>query len=87
MTTFTTEDRKEAERKKEQWELAYDDWVKLLERVKLASALACASIMVFCASAFAVAISFSTFIAFCVACILALIDCTTASGNLKDPIR
>ena len=32
MTTFTTEDRKEAERKKEQWELAYDDWLKLLDR-------------------------------------------------------
>ena len=32
MTTFTTQDRVEAERKKEQWELAYDDWLKLLDR-------------------------------------------------------
>lgn len=32
MTTFTTQDRVEAERKKEQWELAYDDWLKLLDK-------------------------------------------------------
>ena len=31
MTTFTTEDRASAERKKEQWEIAYDDWKQLLE--------------------------------------------------------
>jgi len=31
MTTFTTEDRIEATRKTEQWELAYADWVKLLD--------------------------------------------------------
>jgi hypothetical protein len=30
VTTFTTEDRIEATRKTEQWELAYADWVKLL---------------------------------------------------------
>jgi len=30
MTTFTTEDREHA-MKKEAWEEAYDDWVKLLE--------------------------------------------------------
>lgn len=31
MTTFTTEDRAAAERKKEQWEIAYEDWRDLLE--------------------------------------------------------
>ena len=31
MTTFTTEDRIEAMRKKEQWEIEYEDWVKLLD--------------------------------------------------------
>jgi hypothetical protein len=31
MTTFTTEDRASVERKKEQWEIAYDDWKQLLE--------------------------------------------------------
>jgi hypothetical protein len=31
MTTFTSEDRVAAERKKEQWEIAYDDWKQLLE--------------------------------------------------------
>jgi hypothetical protein len=30
MTTFTTEDRIEATRKTEQWEVAYADWVALL---------------------------------------------------------
>jgi|688.fasta_scaffold99588_7 hypothetical protein len=30
MTTFTTEDRIEATRKTAQWELAYADWVNLL---------------------------------------------------------
>jgi hypothetical protein len=31
MTTFTTDDRIEATRKTEQWQVAYDDWVKLLD--------------------------------------------------------
>jgi hypothetical protein len=31
MTTFTTDDRIEATRKTEQWQIAYDDWVKLLD--------------------------------------------------------
>jgi hypothetical protein len=30
MTTFTTDDRIEATRKIEQWQVAYDDWVNLL---------------------------------------------------------
>jgi hypothetical protein len=30
MTTFTTDDRIEATRKTEQWQIAYDDWVNLL---------------------------------------------------------
>jgi hypothetical protein len=30
MTTFTTDDRIEATRKIEQWQIAYDDWVNLL---------------------------------------------------------
>jgi hypothetical protein len=30
MTTFTTDDRIEATRKTEQWQVAYDDWVNLL---------------------------------------------------------
>jgi hypothetical protein len=31
MTTFTTEDRIKATHKKEQWEIEYEDWVKLLD--------------------------------------------------------